>query len=108
MGDATRSQVLNKFHIDRARALVVCINEPNTVTHILNAVRLMQPDLPVLVRARDERQAHELLQQGATVAVPEVLESGLQLADALLQQMDVSEHAAGEIVAQIRHEALSR
>ena len=108
MGDATRGQVLQKFHINRARALVVCINQPETVSHILQAVRLQHPDLPVLVRARDERQANDLLQAGATVAVPEVLESGLQLADALLQQMDMSEHAASEIVAEIRRAALAR
>ena len=105
IGDATRSGILTKFHIEHAQALVICINQPDTVSHIIEAARRAAPDIPILVRAHDEHQARQYLDLGATVAVPEVLESGLQLAQALLTQMDVSDHASGEIVAQLRQQA---
>ena len=107
VGDATRSQILKKFRIHKARALVVCINQPDTVMHIVKAAKLAQPNLPILARARDETHAAQLLEAGAAVAVPEVLESGLQLAHTLLHKVDVSDHAADEIIAQLRHQALA-
>ena len=108
IGDATRTPVLAKFNLQRARALVICINQRDTVNHIVEAVRRIAPDLPILVRAHDEHQAKQYLDKGATVAVPEVLESGLQLAQALLEEMEVPEHASGEIVAHLRQQANAR
>ena len=105
IGDATRSPTLSKFQIEQAQALVICINQPDTVSHIIDAARRLTPEIPILVRAHDEQQAKQYLGLGATVAVPEVLESGLQLAQALLTQMEVPDHASGEIVAQLRQQA---
>ena len=105
IGDATRSPTLSKFQIEQAQALVICINQPDTVSHIIDAARRLAPEIPILVRAHDEQQAKQYLGLGATVAVPEVLESGLQLAQALLTQMEVPDHASGEIVAQLRQQA---
>lgn len=105
IGDATRSPTLSKFQIENAQALVICINQPDTVSHIIDAARRLAPEIPILVRAHDEQQAKQYLGLGATVAVPEVLESGLQLAQALLTQMEVPDHASGEIVAQLRQQA---
>lgn len=108
IGDAARTQTLQKFQIDKAQALVICINEADTVKHIIAAARRLEPDIPILVRTRDEHQALDLLQSGASVVVPEVLESGLQLAGALLAQLEVPKHAAGDIVAQLREQAQSK
>ena len=105
LGDARHSRILTKFGTERARALIVCINDVETTKQIIEAARRIAPDLPVLVRAHDESQAKAMLEQGATVAVPEVLESGLQLASALLHEMEIPEHAAAEIVGQLRQQA---
>ena len=105
IGDATRSTILTKFGIAQAQALVICINQPDTVSHIIDATQRLAPKIPILVRAHDEHQARAYLALGATVAVPEVLESGLQLAQALLTQIDIPDHASGEIVAQLRQQA---
>ena len=105
IGDATRTGVLSKLELNAARALVVCINERDTVNNILDAAKRVAPNVPILVRAHDEKQARQYLELGAAVAVPEVLESGLQLAEALLGQIDFSEHASSEIVTQLRQQA---
>ncbi|MEM7098441.1 MAG: cation:proton antiporter [Pseudomonadota bacterium] len=102
LGNAQHSQVLRKFGADKARALVICINDPNTIEQIIHAARLVAPALPVLVRAHDETQADAFISQGATIAVPEVLESGLQLATALLTEMDIPNRTAQEMVSQLR------
>jgi CPA2 family monovalent cation:H+ antiporter-2 len=105
IGDATRTQTLQKFQLLNARALVVCIDVQATAAQIVSSARRIAPDIPILVRCRDEAQATLQLAGGATVAVPEVLESGLQLASALLDHLDVPDQAAGDIVAQLRHHA---
>ena len=106
IGDATRTQTLQKFQLQSARALIVCIDVQDTVAHIVSSARRIAPDIPILVRSRDEEQAAAQIAGGATVAVPEVLESGLQLATALLNHLDVPDQAAGDIVAQLRHQAI--
>ena len=105
VGDATHSQSLAKFRIAEARALVICIDNNATTLRIIQAARRVAPDLPILVRAHDEAQAQELVTHGATLAIPAVLESGLQLARALLGTLQVPEHSASEMVTQLRQQA---
>ncbi|MEM7001682.1 MAG: NAD(P)-binding protein, partial [Pseudomonadota bacterium] len=105
VGDATHSQSLAKFRIAEARALVICIDNKATTLRIIQAARRVAPDLPILVRAHDEAQAQELVKHGATLAIPAVLESGLQLARALLGTLQVPEHSASELVTQLRQQA---
>ena len=108
IGDATHSQTLSKFHAARAHALVICVNDPEITGKIIVAARRISPDLPILVRAHDEEQANDLRAHGASVAVPEVLESGLQLGEALLAELDVPSHTATELVSQLRNQAYAR
>jgi len=54
--------------------------------------------LPIIVRARDTVHATELYKAGATDAVPETLESSLQLAETALVELGV---AMGPVIASI-------
>ena len=101
-GDATHSQSLLKLHATQAQAIVVAINDSDVVRHIIEAAQRIAPNLPILVRAHDQAQAQAFLEQGAHVAVPEVLESGIQLTSALLQELEVPEQASNEIISQLR------
>ena len=56
------------------------------------------PDLPIIARARDAAHAAELYRAGATDAVPETLESSLQLSEAVLVDLGV---AMGPVIASI-------
>jgi CPA2 family monovalent cation:H+ antiporter-2 len=54
--------------------------------------------LPIIARARDTAHAAELYRAGATDAVPETVESSLQLSEAVLVDLGV---AMGPVIASI-------
>ena len=62
------------------------------------AQTINRPDLTIIARARDPDHAAELYLAGATDAVPETLESSLQLSEAVLVDLGV---AMGPVIASI-------
>lgn len=73
-GDAMNHHVLIKANIARAKYLVLAIPDEKTKKIAIRYARVYNPDLYILVRAHDEKQAQELLALGADQAlVPEVL-----------------------------------
>jgi len=88
-GDASRRVVLRAAGIERAKALVVAYADDRSSTKVLNVIRETYPDLPVVVRTRDESSIQQLQDSGATDVVPEVLEGSLMLASHALVLLDV-------------------
>lgn len=66
--------------------------------HIVKRVRAWIPDLTIVARARDPDHAARLYKAGATDAVPETLESSLQLSEAMLVDLGVP---MGPVIASI-------
>ena len=56
------------------------------------------PNLPIIARARDAGHAAELYRAGASEAVPEALESSLQLSEVVLVDLGL---AVGPVIASI-------
>ena len=79
-GDASRRVVLRAAGIERAKALVVAYSDDRASTKVLNVIRESYPDLPVVIRTRDDSSIQQLQDAGATDVVPEVLEGSLMLA----------------------------
>lgn len=79
-GDSGRREILLAAGIERARLVVVTFDDPPTALKILDHTRTLRPEMPVLVRARDEAHFEFLEQAGATEVVPETLEASLMLA----------------------------
>ncbi len=67
---------------------------------ILPQVRKVRPDIPVLVRTRDDNNLERLQRAGATEVIPETLEASLMLASHLLLLLDVP---TGEIIRHVEH-----
>ena len=83
-GDAVRGRMMERLGLDKAQALVITMDEPVVAARIVKTTRQRFPDLPIIVRARDVAHAAELYRAGASHAVPETLESSLQLSEAVL------------------------
>ena len=79
-GDAGRGAVLEAAGAQRAKALVVSYSEMRSSMKILHVTQEHYPNLPVIVRTKDETHMDEFRQAGATEVVPEVLEGSLMLA----------------------------
>ena len=97
-GDASRAELLQKVNADRAAAVVLTMDHAASVLHAVKSIRREYPQLPVYARARDEAHAVALIQAGATLVVPEALESALRLTATVLHTVGLSEARTTDIV----------
>ena len=97
-GDIGRPGMVERLDLANASALVLTMDEPVLSVRLVARVRAAAPDLTIVARARDAAHAAELYRAGATDAVPETLESSLQLSEAVLVDMGV---AMGPVIASI-------
>ena len=88
-GDAANAAFLKRCGLAEARALAVTMDNPVRVTEVVRVARALRDDLKIIARARDERHAQRLYAAGVTEAVPETIESSLQLGEALLVETGV-------------------
>lgn len=86
-GDIRKLDVLKAVGVARARALVLTIDTGSGREKLVPRLRTHFPELHILVRARDRRQARGLEQAGATAVVPEIMEGSLQLAGLTLRHL---------------------
>jgi CPA2 family monovalent cation:H+ antiporter-2 len=97
-GNAGRGDAMLRLGAEEAAAVIVTMDEPVTAQRIVRKLRSQFADLPILVRARDADHAAQLYRAGATHAVPETLESSLQLSEAVLIETGA---AMGPVIASI-------
>ncbi|MFW2351285.1 cation:proton antiporter [Qipengyuania sp.] len=97
-GDAARGDSMDRLGVENALAVVLTMDEPVLVQRLVTKLRKEYPDLLIVCRARDIQHAAELYRAGASHAVPETLESSLQLSEAVLVDIGV---AMGPVIASI-------
>jgi CPA2 family monovalent cation:H+ antiporter-2 len=88
-GDAANGNTLTKIGVEEASAVIITMDEPVAAQRIVRRLRERLPDLPIIARARDASHAAALYRVGASHAVPETLESSLQLSEAVLVDLGV-------------------
>jgi CPA2 family monovalent cation:H+ antiporter-2 len=97
-GDVARAEMIDRLNLGHAGALVLTMDDPVLSVKLTRKVRGWCPELTIVARARDPRHAAELYRAGATDAVPETLESSLQLSEAVLIDLGM---AMGPVIASI-------
>jgi CPA2 family monovalent cation:H+ antiporter-2 len=97
-GDVARAEFIDRLKLGHATALVLTMDDPVLSVRVTKKVRAWCPDLTIVARARDPAHAAELYRAGATDAVPETLESSLQLSEAVLVDLGM---AMGPVIASI-------
>ena len=88
-GDASNAIFLQRCGLAEARAIAITMDNQVRVDDVTRTARAMRADLKIIARARDERHAIRLYAAGVTEAVPETIESSLQLGEALLVETGV-------------------
>ncbi len=83
-GNVDSEAAIQRLGLDNARAMILTMDEPVLILRMVKRLRLAHPVLPIIVRARDAGHAAALYRAGASHAVPETLESSLQLSEAVL------------------------
>jgi CPA2 family monovalent cation:H+ antiporter-2 len=97
-GDAARGDTLSRLGAERAPAVVLTMDEPVLAQRLVSKLRREYADLLIVARARDTDHAAAMYRAGASHAVPETLESSLQLSEAVLVDIGV---AMGPVIASI-------
>ncbi|MDE2584207.1 MAG: monovalent cation:proton antiporter-2 (CPA2) family protein [Betaproteobacteria bacterium] len=101
-GNADRREILTAAGVERARAVVVTYADLPATEKVLHLMRELKPELPVIVRARDDAHLEQLKALGATEVIPEVLEGSLMLAAQTLTQLGIPVERALEQVREVR------
>lgn len=97
-GDATRAEILDALGVERARAIVVALDNPRAALQLVALLCYIFPDLKIYARARDDTHAAELERAGAHIVVPELVATGVKLAGSILDRVapaDRPDRAAG-------------
>ena len=106
-GDASRREALVSAGLAKARALAITFADTPTALRILHHVQALRPDLPVIVRTRDDAEIDALIAAGATEVVPEVMEGSLMLASHSLLLLGVPLNRVLANIRAIREERYS-
>ena len=102
--DASRTRILQRAGLERARLLVVTFDERRAVQRLVRSARHHNPDLVSIVSAADDRELSSMTEAGAAVVFPENLAAGLALADQVLLLAGLSQEQAASIVTEVRAE----
>ncbi len=97
-GDVTNHNAIARLQLENASALILTMDEPVLASRIVKQARAQFPALKIVARARDADHAAQLYRAGASDAVPETLESSLQLSEAVLVDLGI---AMGPVIASI-------
>ncbi|EJN17501.1 transporter, monovalent cation:proton antiporter-2 (CPA2) family [Pseudomonas sp. GM79] len=103
-GDSRRGELLVAIGLERARLMVVAVDQTDIALLILKEARRFNPSVSILVRTRDDSQLAELKAAGASEVVPELLESSLMLASHALVMLGIPGQQVRDRVDQVRRD----
>jgi CPA2 family monovalent cation:H+ antiporter-2 len=83
-GSSRQSELLNAAHLSQAKLVVIAFGEDKQSIEVIQKVRSMSADVPILVRTRNDDQLDALQKAGANEVVPEILEGSLMLVSQVL------------------------
>ena len=101
-GDGARADVLRAAGAQHAQAIVVCVDDKDAATRIVENARRECLQVKVLVRAWDREHALALVKADADVVVRETFEAGMQLGREAVLAMGATEEEADDAMARMR------
>ncbi|BDA44544.1 probable glutathione-regulated potassium-efflux system protein KefB at C-terminar half [Coccomyxa sp. Obi] len=101
-GDAGSSAVLHSLGAHHAACAVITLDTPGANYRSVWALHKHFPHVKIYVRAHDVQHGLNLEKAGATAVVPETLEPSLQLASAVLSQLNMPPDDVQEAIQEFR------
>ena len=101
-GNPARPDLLRAAGAERARLLVVALDDPEETLRVVEVVRRNFPKLKLLVRARNRRHAHLLMDRGVTRLVRETFGSSLRMGEMALEDLGIAPEEAERAVRLFR------
>ena len=107
-GDGTRLDILRAAGAENARAILICVDEPEAARRIAELAKAEFPLVPVLARARDREQAIALIEAGVAYQVRETVESAFALGERALVSVGADPDMAVEMMEDVRRRDAER
>ena len=101
-GDVTSPEVLEYLAADRARELVLVINDPGAAVRGIKAARRVAPNLTVMVRTRYLGDVEMLLAAGANDVMAAEIEASVEVASRVLSRHGVERSMIETQLSRIR------
>ena len=101
-GDASRLDLLRAAGAERAKLLIIAIDDRDKAVEMVETVRQAFPDLPIVARAFDRRHAYELLASGAHAVERETFQAALAMGAKGLEIMGMPAARARKAAALFR------
>ncbi|GIL80514.1 hypothetical protein Vretifemale_9703, partial [Volvox reticuliferus] len=106
-GDAGSYSVMHLVGAERAACAIIALDTPGANYRAVYTMSKHFPHVKTYVRAHDITNAVNLERAGATAVVPETLEPSLQLAAAVLREMEFNTEEVSSIVDEFRRKHLA-
>lgn len=101
-GDASRLDLLRTAGADRAKLLLIAIDDRDKAVEMVEAAREAFPNLTIIARAWDRRHAYDLLSKGAHEVERETFEAGLMFGLKALRKLGFSPRRAATATSLFR------
>jgi len=101
-GDGTRLDVLRASGVDKAEAVLVCVDKPESADRIVELVKAEFPLTKLFVRAFDRGHSMRLIQAGVDYQIRETFESALVFGRQVLVDLGIDPAEADETIEDVR------
>lgn len=100
-GDANHKDVLASININRAKLVAVCVDNDDIAKKIISNIRMLNHEIPILVRTRDLYDRNILIELGATEVIAETFEASMMLALHMFLMSGVTPEQALEMISNV-------
>lgn len=77
--DASDLHILRGIHLNHAKAVVLTFQDPVLSSKIIERIRMINTEIPIFARTKNDIDIGRLLESGATEVIPDMLEASLML-----------------------------
>jgi len=105
-GDATRLDLLRTAGADKARIIVVAIDDVAQSLKTVDVVREHFPHLTIVARARNVTHYYGLRQRGVTLIERETLDAALMSGRSVLEMLGMERHQARNLALRFRRHTI--
>ena len=103
-GDSTRLDILKAAGTASARMIVITFDNYDHASKIITQVKEINPDVPVLVRTRDDTNLEALVKNGVDEVIPETHEAALTLVSHILLMIEYPDRMVHSVIDKARRD----
>lgn len=102
-GDASRKHTLSAVNLEKAICAVIALDDIKATHRIIEFIRQVDPELPVIVRAQKEEDLEQFQKTEHVHAIPEHMHVSIKISEKILEQCRHRKDKTVESIADDKH-----